>query len=344
MTTPGKLRFGIFDQVPVGPSQTAAVRYGEVLAQAEAADRLGFDTAWFAEAHFAPAFSALPAPLLLAAALSQRTQDIRLGTAASLLPLHHPVRLAEEAAMVDVLSGGRLELGVGRGPAPLYARGFDVPSHESRARFDEALEVLAAIWRDGLVNHEGRFFRVRGVEVSPKPLQQPRPPVYVVANSRDTVVAAGRRGCAIMVSSGVHPWPDPLLAHLGAYREALGGLPGRVAAVFYVSTAPSTGEARARLEPSLSHYFEVVRGEAIPLDAVEQGSAIVGTPAECLAKMERIMASAAIDEVVCWFNPGGLVPHATVLDGMALFAREVVPGARALARHQRGRYLDRARL
>jgi alkanesulfonate monooxygenase SsuD/methylene tetrahydromethanopterin reductase-like flavin-dependent oxidoreductase (luciferase family) len=105
------MKFGLFYQLPCGPTQEVAARYQETIEQILYAEALGFDTVWLAELHFNPLFSVMPAPLLLAAALAQRTTRIRLGTAVLLLPLQHPLRTAEEAAVVDLLSQGRLELG-----------------------------------------------------------------------------------------------------------------------------------------------------------------------------------------------------------------------------------------
>src|SRR5438105_14828777 len=140
----GKMRFGFFDQLPCAAGFSEQQRYKDILAQIELGDELGFDTAWLGELHFSRAFSILADPLMVLAAAAQRTTRIRLGTAVMLLPLHNPVKIAEEAATADILSDGRLELGVGRGTAPIHYSGYDIPQQESRARFDEALDFIQA--------------------------------------------------------------------------------------------------------------------------------------------------------------------------------------------------------
>jgi alkanesulfonate monooxygenase SsuD/methylene tetrahydromethanopterin reductase-like flavin-dependent oxidoreductase (luciferase family) len=133
------MKFGFFFQLPRAPWQSEHERYGDTLAQIMHGDRLGFDTAWLAELHFFPEFSVMSSPLIVAAAAAQHTQRIRLGMAVSLLPLNDPIRNAEDAATVDILSHGRLVFGVGRGTNPLHYGGFNIPMEESRDRFTEAL-------------------------------------------------------------------------------------------------------------------------------------------------------------------------------------------------------------
>ena len=149
------MKCGVFFQLPCAPWQTERQRYHDTLGQIEHGDRLGFDTAWLAELHFFPEFSVMSSPLLVAAAAAQRTQRIRLGMAVSLLPLADPIRSAEDAATVDMLSDGRLVYGVGRGTNPLQYGGFNIPMEESRERFSEALDIITQAWTAERVNYEG---------------------------------------------------------------------------------------------------------------------------------------------------------------------------------------------
>ena len=179
------MKFGLFYQLPCAPEQHAVTRYHETIEQIVYADELGFDIAWLAELHFYQPFLDPIFAAHLATALAQRTTRIRLGTAVALLPLQHPLRLAEDAATVDILSQGRLELGVGRGAIAIHFRGFDVPL-ESRERFEEALTILERAWTQETCAFAGKYVQVPDTPVVPKPLQHPHPPLRLAANSPET--------------------------------------------------------------------------------------------------------------------------------------------------------------
>jgi alkanesulfonate monooxygenase SsuD/methylene tetrahydromethanopterin reductase-like flavin-dependent oxidoreductase (luciferase family) len=140
------MRFGLFFQIPESGGQTHAQRYAEMFDLTALAESLGFDVAWLAELHFGGAFSLLANPLMAVPVIAERTRRIRIDTAVTLLPLHHPLSCAEQAATADLLSGGRLEFGVGRGSIPTQFHGFRVPLAENRARFDESLDIIRLAW------------------------------------------------------------------------------------------------------------------------------------------------------------------------------------------------------
>src|SRR5215471_1785633 len=142
----GQMRFGFFDQLPCPTGFSEPQRYRDFIAQIELGDALGFDTAWLGEIHFCRAFSILADPILVLAAAAQRTTRIRLGTAVTLLPLHNPIKIVEEAATADILSDGRLEFGVGRGVAYQYP-GYGVPLEENRERFEDRLILSSRLGR-----------------------------------------------------------------------------------------------------------------------------------------------------------------------------------------------------
>ncbi|HKA55938.1 MAG TPA: LLM class flavin-dependent oxidoreductase, partial [Candidatus Binatia bacterium] len=184
------MRFGFMDHLPCAEWQSEGQRYHDILAQIELGDKVGFDTAWLAEIHFFPDVSRLASPLTVLAAAAQRTQRIRLGTAVTLLPLHNPLKIAEEAATVDILSGGRLELGVGRGAAPSMFAAYNVPIAESRERFEEAVEVIRQAWTSERLSYQGKYLRVQDLRVFPRPVQKPHPPLRIAANSPETYTIA----------------------------------------------------------------------------------------------------------------------------------------------------------
>src|SRR5215469_18263582 len=147
------MKFGLHYQLPCHNLQSPVQRYRDTLEQAAHAEDLGFESVWPVEQHFDPELSILPSPLLLLAALAERTRNLRLGIAIVLLPLSHPIRVAEEIATLDVLSNGRVEFGIGRGAIPTHFTGFGVPQAESRERFVEALEVIIKAWSTERVSH-----------------------------------------------------------------------------------------------------------------------------------------------------------------------------------------------
>jgi alkanesulfonate monooxygenase SsuD/methylene tetrahydromethanopterin reductase-like flavin-dependent oxidoreductase (luciferase family) len=187
--------------------RTASELYKEALAKIAHADQLGFYSAWLTEHHFPlagverPGYSINPDPLTFLSHAAALTDRIRLGTGVMVLPWDDPVRIAERAAMLDIFSDGRLELGVGRGGAMHETKGFHVPSDHSRERFGEALDVLVNAWKDGPFTLQGEFQSHEDLNVFPKPVQSP-PPIYVAATSPESFAWIGRRGLPYCYVSG----------------------------------------------------------------------------------------------------------------------------------------------
>jgi len=347
------VRFGLFYQLPCAPHQAEAVRYQETIDQIVFADQLGYDVAWLAELHFFRAFSVMPAPLLVAVAAAQRTRRIRFGTGVILLPFHHPLRIAEETAVADILTGGRLDVGVGRGTIALHFQGFDVCREESRARFEEELEVIIEAWTKDHFAHHGRYFKFPETGVAPKPLQKPHPPVRIAANSRETAEFAGLHNYDILVASPINPMPG-FFEHVGRYREALRRAAHDaqirdVAALFFVTAGEGIEQVRMQFEPSLMHYFRTIgeqakaggrgqyeasyqylrqvreRAARIGWEEVCETMGVFGAAEQCIERINKIHEGARINQLVCWFNPGGLIPHKEVMAAMERFAAKVMP-------------------
>jgi alkanesulfonate monooxygenase SsuD/methylene tetrahydromethanopterin reductase-like flavin-dependent oxidoreductase (luciferase family) len=354
------MKFGLFYQLPCAPAQEAATRYQETIEQIVYAEELGFDTAWLAELHFNPLFSVMPAPLIVAAVVAQRTTRIRLGTAVLLLPLQHPLRTAEEAAVVDLLSRGRLELGVGRGMIAIHFQGFNVPREESRVRFEEALTIIKQAWTQETCRFAGKYFHVPETAIVPKPLQKPHPPLRVAANSPETAVFAGEHGYPVFVASPINPGAK-LVEQVALYRQTFraAGHPGGgedVAIAFPVYVADGAAQVRQEVEASFLNYFRAIshqarlgerddspayaylreirrRVEAVTWEQIET-TALYGPPATCIRKIAEVYAQCQLDQLICWFNPGGLVPHRQVLASMRRFAEEVMPAVRVLKKNK----------
>src|ERR687886_3132356 len=191
------MQFGLFFVMQRPDHLSERAIYESELAQMVAADELGYDSVWIAEHHFS-SFGVCSAPQVLAAAVAGQTKRLRVGMGITLLPLHDPIQIAEELAVPDVLSGGRLEVEIGRPSTEVEYAGYEVPYAESRARVDEGLEVLRGAWTQDPFSYSGPFRRVRDVSLIPKPLQKPHPPVYLACNSAETVPIAARHGLPMM--------------------------------------------------------------------------------------------------------------------------------------------------
>ncbi|NUT41317.1 MAG: LLM class flavin-dependent oxidoreductase [Thermoactinospora sp.] len=170
--------------------------FRNVMDQVVLGDRLGYDTAWFVEHHFTRGFSHSSAPDLVLAAISQRTERIHLGLGVVLLPFQSPIRSAERIATLDVLSGGRVEFGTGRGASPLEYQAFQRPFEKSRQIWEDSLEAVLAIWEaDGEpISRSNEFFEIPDVAVYPRPAQRPHPPVWVASTSLEGYLAAAKHG------------------------------------------------------------------------------------------------------------------------------------------------------
>ncbi len=345
------MKFDIFYQLPQAGAQDPARRYRELIEECVEADRLGFDAVWLAEVHFAPRFSLMPAPMMLLAAVAERTRRLRLGLAVNLLPLHHPMRLAEETAMLDVLSGGRAEFGAGRGAFPLNYRGYGVQVAESRGLFEETLEFVRRAWTEDRVTFHGSHFSADGVSVIPKPVQQPHPPIRLAANSLETFEFAGAHAYPIFAGGPVNPIPV-LGDRLEVYERALAGS-GRprpddwLAGLLMVFVGRDRASVRAAIEPSLRNYFNsvaeivepetlapphqaefdrvVMRLRTIQYETVDEIMAAFGDPVHCADKIAQYVERFRCTRMVCWFETGGMQGHEKIIESMQLFADKVMP-------------------
>src|SRR6266478_5058922 len=169
------MRFGTFFFFQAAPGLSHEEVVHRELEQMEWTEDLSFDQIWLTEHHFIDYGLAVD-PATLATAAASRTRRVRIGLAAAILPFHEPLRLAEQMALVDIISKGRLDMGVGRGNRPAEFRGYRVPQHENRERFEETLEILTRAWTQETFAFEGRYYKIPEVRVIPKPLQKPHPP------------------------------------------------------------------------------------------------------------------------------------------------------------------------
>ena len=327
------MRFGLFSVVDHYPRELrrgTGEFYGELLEQAEAADELGFDSFWVAEHHFHE-YGAIPRPPVWMAAAAQRTRRLRLGSGVVVLPFDNPLRVAEDYAMVDVLSHGRLNLGVGSGYLRHEYAGFNVDPEERRERFDEALEVLLRAWTGERFSYAGRHHRVSEVELNVRPVQQPRPPIWIATLRADRAAHIGARGFPVMlIPYASAETVDEMAAGLAAYRAAFAGAGerpenGTVPFGFHCHCAETTAQARRQAREPMERYVRT-RLYAVqrPFEAlIEQDVVAFGDPDE-IVRVARRYEAAGFTDFLGIANFGGL-PHKQVLQSMELMARHVLP-------------------
>jgi alkanesulfonate monooxygenase SsuD/methylene tetrahydromethanopterin reductase-like flavin-dependent oxidoreductase (luciferase family) len=350
------MRFGTFFFFQAAPGHRHADIIHRELEQVEWTEELGFDEVWFTEHHFID-YGLSVDPSSLAAAAASRTRRVRIGLAAAILPFHHPLRLAEQMALVDIISSGRLDVGVGRGNRPAEFAGYRVPQVESRDRFDETVEILRLAWTRERFSFHGRFFDVDDVRVIPKPVQQPHPPLYQVCVSKDGIENTALRGWPMLNSVLTGP-VDQLLANRDTYvgtlqkagrtAEEIAALLGRwgVSRQIYVAETDARALAEARdaemwyqesfrrfvvperiedAHPSLQPGFRAMAEKLAKVtweDLVRETLAF-GSP-DTVARHIEHMRRLGVGQVLCWMNFGGL-PQDRIRRSMELFAREVMP-------------------
>lgn len=330
--------------------QTHTEVYDNTLKECRLADELGFHTIWLAEHHFSP-YGICPSLGPLAGALARETRRVRIGTAVVIAPFEHPLRIAEEWAQVDVLSGGRLEFGLGRGYQPKEFEGLGISMERTRERFDEALEIVQRAWTEERVTFEGAFYRVAGVGVLPKPVQRPHPPLWTAAVSPDTYALAARRGLKILTSPAFTPF-DALRKNYDTYRAEWRAAHdsdegAEICMNKIIHVAETSRQAREDLRepvlwffrtqaaliadptgvpPEQYRFYRRVRDNLLSLTeekALDQ-AAIAGDPEEVADKLRVHHEALGVTHFMGAFSRGG-VAHDKVLRSMRLFADKVMP-------------------
>ncbi|MFG1346953.1 LLM class flavin-dependent oxidoreductase [Xanthobacter autotrophicus DSM 431] len=249
------MRIGLFCTYE-NPDQDYASAYAQQTELVQRVEQLGFEEAWIAEHHFNPQ-AASPACLPIIAHLAGRTSVIRLGSAAVLLPLHNPITVAEEAATVDILCGGRFELGVAKGgPFPLQNRHFRVAKEEAQGRLLEALDLIEALLAGGPVTFKGSYFMAEGVELVPRPVQ-PRLPIHMATATPDTVALAAARGHGLMAAP---PFPlAGLRENVARYRAAAPAVDRKLTLIRFLHLAPTRAQAVEEARALLAPFVERMR-------------------------------------------------------------------------------------
>ncbi len=350
------MRFDLFHELAMPPrlARTQAQVFEHTLAEIAAADALGFDGAWLVEHHFMPAYSRSSKPELVLAAAAARTRRLRLGLAVIPLPYHHPVHVAERVATLDVLTGGRLEVGIGRGFSPAEYEAFGVRMEESRARVDESLAILRASFGEAPVRFAGAHYRLDGVAIVPRVVQRPHPPLWTAAVSPGTFEWAAREGLGVLAGP-FKPWAmvrADIRRYLAAWRHPQ---PPRVGMTVGMLCLPDARRARELAAPATSWFYgELLRVTAPVLQSLypsyehfhhlgrfrrlaslgprpgllaAAGMTIVGDPGECIARIRKL-ERAGVTHLLCAIGAGA-VPTEVVHASLECIARDVLPALRA---------------
>ena len=318
------------------------VYYRQILEQIELAEELGWECFMFNEHHFLGYGGLVANPAVLLASAAARTKKIRLGPCIAILPLRHPLHTAEDYAMVDAISGGRLEFGIGSGNTEMDYRVFGVTRDNDRERSAEALEVILKVWSNHRASHQGKFWQFEELTLYPRPVQQPHPPIWVAGTSAQGLGWAGRNGYHIMTVGHPHP-PEKVAPGVDAWKQGLieaGIDPKTRHCQLHVRTHVNESAERAREigMAAVTRYDEISRiGRrslltAAPADydwdmMLATGRNNYGTPAQVIQGIHNAARNYYFDTLTVTFNFGG-IPHAEIVKSMRLFAKEVMPAFR----------------
>jgi alkanesulfonate monooxygenase SsuD/methylene tetrahydromethanopterin reductase-like flavin-dependent oxidoreductase (luciferase family) len=348
------VKCSLFTEIQCPQGLSPATRLAEFMDQAELADRLGFHAFWIAEIHCQPQFSILTAPYVVLGAVAQRTRRLRLGVAVNTLPIHHPVNLAEQAAMLDLISGGRMDFAAGGGHP--HSRAYECFGADHKSTHEvmaEGLEVIRKAWIDDKLVHHGKFFQIPQVVVHPRLLQQPPPPFHMATSSIDGVEVAARLGINLFLPIHTRT-PEQVTEYAGAYWRGLAAhnhaRQGRELALLVpLHLAKTIEEARRRAEPAILSYFKTIsdmrldytdwlkrRGVELPArlrtaagaivsyQTVCERHAVVGDSALAVEALRNLAERTEASHLLIWMNIGSM-PHALVRESMEQFAAEVMP-------------------
>lgn len=357
------MNFGYFSlaQSADDDDRSVAAVYRDTLEEAVLAEELGFDSYWTAEHHFS-AYGNVPSPLLLLTAVASRTSRVHLGSAVVLAPFYHPVRLVEEAAMVDIISGGRLLLGLGRGYQPMEFEGYGIDPGTTRESLEKTIGLLCRTW--GIGTDAGSGPESPAIpEVRVKPVQTPSPPVFLACISPDSFVRAGELGFHVLINPSITPL-QALKENLDRYRESLTDH-GYDAAHFYVGTtqqvhvASTDKEAQEAVRPHILAYYESLSSRIAPptdkpalasyefytrsrkrLEEVtfeqlveSQGTAF-GSPESVGQRVRFLESELGVTHYLAWMDFSGM-PREILRASMEMFAHQVIPSV--AGRAQAGR-------
>ncbi len=340
------MKFGLLfsQQVPPGSGHTWREPYADMLECLPVAEDLGYASC-FQVSHHAQADGLCPGPLIACAAAAAVTRRMRIGTSVLLVPLYAPLKLAEDVAVLDNLSGGRFVFGVAPGYVAKEFAAHGIPRGQRVGRFEEALDLMLRAWTEDWFEFDGRYYRVPHTQVTPKPAQQPHPPIWYGVSAPASLRRAARRR-AVQIMSPRHGLEE-LVAHYRPYEQAaqeIGWIIPERPIIRSVFVAPTKAEAEAIAAPALNYLFRELYGAAsaagervlraadgsVITDKDQVGFEnfkdryIIGDPDTAIEQLTHYRDAVQPTEVVCWMHLPGL-PGAAVMRSVELFARAVMP-------------------
>ncbi len=331
--------------------------YWEALAQIELADRVGFDHVWEVEHHFLEEYSHSPAPEVFFGAVSQRTKNIRISHGVRLLPFNfnHPIKVAEQAAVLDIMSNGRVEVGIGRSTTAQELDGFNVDYDRTREEVKEALEIIVKAWTDEILEYDGKLMKIPARRVVPKPIQKPHPLMWMACVAPDSYEMAGDRGLGVLSFNFNWEQVQKAMASYHAARATRANVIPKVinenfAGVAIMHVAENKEEEAIGLEgarwflhnvaklfeplmvKNKLYSYEYLRNvfamEADPKDATDQQlkdhhMVVVGNPDEVIRKLENFQ-KAGLSQVIC-FKQAGRIPHVNIMKSIRRIGQHILP-------------------
>jgi len=330
------MKFGIFvfGDNPPELGRSNQKYYEEVLTMAEWAEELGFDSFWLGEHHLYWYGTCVSPPMVIAA-LGQRTKKIRLGPAVSVLPLRHPLLVAEEYALADNLCGGRLNFAIGSGFSPVEYKAFGMTMEEAREKYWEAFDLILKSWTQETFSHHGKHYQIENGSLYMKPLQKPLPPTWIAASSDETLIRAGELGFPIMGipfvrsgSLGEVKQKNDLFKE--SYFRAGHKQEPDIMVALHVYLHPSAEAADHSARPCFDRVVDYLKkyrrpGARVPdFDTIKKDQLALFTTPEAACSTFREYAKAGVTHVICMVNFGG-VPMPDVRRTLELMSQEVFP-------------------
>lgn len=345
--------FGIFLDFTLRPGGTPEAAFKESFDLVDLAESMGLDTVWLGETHFNPNRSVLSAPIVVASSIVTRTRRLRVGMAVQVLPLIHPLRIAEEAATVDQLSQGRFEFGVGRSGNVRAYDTMGISYAESQERFQEALDIIMKAWSGETFSYEGKYNHISNATLSPLPYQKPHPKIRIASTTEDSFHRVGRLGFPIFLSMrgmDVNDLETNLQDYHHAWQQA--GHPGQsgdISVRFPMYVAPHDTDAVEEPKESIEAYFmrmrrifeegwgrpgteywerrqqRIERLEKLTYEEILDTKVIVGSPARVIDRLSQYKDMLGLTGFTAELNPGGLLPPEAVHRSLKLLTEEVMP-------------------